>query len=221
MDSSALSVPGAFEALQVFDPRAPTSIGQHMAGYVRTGSPLSSLLTNLAIPHATFFGALIALGELWVGLATLAGLLTRVAALGGLALSLTFYLTSSWAVHPYFMGPDLPYALGWLTLLLAGPTALSLDAYGCGGVRRAHTGRPEPDRRVRRAELPERRLRARRSFVNGIGAVITLLVSGGLIGGIARLLTPTRVDGDSTAPRTAGGAVNAGGGRKSRPAAVC
>ena len=30
-----------------FDPGAPTSIGQQMAGYVRTGSPLSSLLTNL------------------------------------------------------------------------------------------------------------------------------------------------------------------------------
>ena len=112
-----------------FDPRAPTSIGQQMAGYVRSGSPLSSLLTNLAIPHATFFGALIALGELWVGLATLAGLLTRVAALGGLALSLTFYLTSSWAIRPYFMGSDLPYALGWLALLLAGPIAFSLDPY--------------------------------------------------------------------------------------------
>src|SRR5437868_12306191 len=101
-----------------FDPGAPTSIGQQMAGYVRTGSPLSSLLTNLAIPHATFFGALIALGELWVGLATLAGLLTRAAALGGLALSLTVYLTSCWAIRPSFLGPDLLHALGSLALLL-------------------------------------------------------------------------------------------------------
>jgi hypothetical protein len=53
--------------------------------------PLSWLLANLAIPHATVFGAVIALGELWIGLAMLAGLLTRVAALGGLALNLTFY----------------------------------------------------------------------------------------------------------------------------------
>src|ERR671935_3314459 len=124
-----------------FDPGAPTSIGHQMAGYVRSGSPLSSLLTNLAIPHATFFGALIALGELWVGLATLAGLLTRVAALAGLALSLTFYLTSSWAIRPYFVGPDLPYALGWLALLLAGPSALCLDAYVFGAVREARKGR--------------------------------------------------------------------------------
>jgi thiosulfate dehydrogenase (quinone) large subunit len=201
-----------------FDHNAPTYIGQQMAGYVHTGSPLSWLLTNLAIPHATLFGALIALGELWVGLATFAGLLTRLAALGGLALSLTFYLTSSWAIQPYFMGPDLPYALGWLTLLLAGPSALSLDAYVFGAVREARKGQPEPDERLQRAGLAGGRLLPRRSFLNGIGAVITLLVSGGLIGGIAKLLTPTRGDGDSTAPPTAGGAVNAGGGRKSRPA---
>lgn len=201
-----------------FDPRAPTYIGQQMAGYVRSGSPLSWLLTNLAIPHATFFGALIALGELWVGLATLAGLLTRVAALGGLALSLTFYLTSSWATRPYFMGPDLPYALGWLTLLLAGPTALSLDAYIFGAVRDARTGRPEPDVRLRGAGLPERRLLARRSFVNGIGAVAALLASGGLIGGGARLLTPMRIDGNSAAPLADGVVTSAGGGGKNIPA---
>jgi len=201
-----------------FDSRAPAYIGQQMAGYVRTGSPLSWLLTNLAIPHATFFGALIALGELWVGLATLAGLLTRVAALGGLALSLSFYLTSSWATRPYFMGPDLPFVLGWLTLLLTGPTVFSLDAYFFGAVRCAHTGRPEPDMRVRHAELPEERLLARRSFVSGISAVVTLLASGGLLGGIARLLTPTRAGGGSTAPLTDGAAANAGGGSKGIPA---
>src|SRR5712692_1313219 len=78
-----------------FDSRAPASIGQQMAGYVRTGSPLSALLTGVAIPHATVFGALIAMSELLIGMATLAGLLTRAAALGGLFLSLTFYLTSS------------------------------------------------------------------------------------------------------------------------------
>jgi thiosulfate dehydrogenase [quinone] large subunit len=201
-----------------FDHTAPTYIGQQMAGYVRTGSPLSWLLTNLAIPHATFFGALIALGELWVGLATLAGLLTRVAALGGLALSVTFYLTSSWAVSPYFMGPDLPYALGWLTLLLAGPGALSLDAYLFGAVRDARTGRPEPGVRLQRAGLPEQPQLARRSIVKGIGAAVTMLLSGGLIGGIARLLSPTRVEGESTIPRTAGGAANAGGASKGIPA---
>src|SRR5918912_520167 len=99
-----------------------------------------------------------------------------------------------------------------------GSSALSLDTYVFATVREARKGRPEPDVRLQRAGLAGGRLLPRRSFLNGIGAVITLLVSGGLIGGIARLLTPTRGEGDSTAPRTAGGAVNAGSGRKSRPA---
>ncbi len=30
-------------------------------------------------------------------------------------------------VHPSFLGPDLPYALGWFTLALAGPGPYSLD----------------------------------------------------------------------------------------------
>jgi thiosulfate dehydrogenase [quinone] large subunit len=131
---------------------------------------------------------------------------------------LTFYLTSSWAISPYFMGPDLPYALGWLTLLLAGPSALSLDVYLFGAVRDARKGRPEPDVRLHRAGPAGDALLPRRSLVNGIGAVVTLLVSGGLIGGIARLLTPTRTDGDRTAPLTAGVAANPGSGRKSIPA---
>jgi thiosulfate dehydrogenase [quinone] large subunit len=200
-----------------FDPKAPAYIGQQMAGYVRTGSPLSWLLTNLAIPHATFFGALIALGELWVGLATLAGLLTRITSLGGLALSLTFYLASSWVISPYFMGPDLPYALGWLTLLLAGPTALSLDATLFGTEKDARKGRPEPGVSVQGAGLPVHRLLARRSFVRRSGAAVTLLASGGLIGAIARLLTPLRVGGDGAAPITAGVTPHAGGGSEGTP----
>ena len=105
---------------QFFSPTAPGYIGQQMSGFVRTGSPLAPLLTHLALPHAALFGALIAFGELWVGLSALTGLLTRLGALGGLALSLTFYLTATWSVHPYFPGADLPYALAWLTLALSG-----------------------------------------------------------------------------------------------------
>ena len=35
-------------------------------------------------------------------------------------LSILFWLTASWATKPYYYGPDLPYAFGWLTLALAG-----------------------------------------------------------------------------------------------------
>jgi thiosulfate dehydrogenase (quinone) large subunit len=31
-----------------------------------------------------------------------------------------FWLTASWATTPYFYGPDLPYAAGWVTLVITG-----------------------------------------------------------------------------------------------------
>src|SRR5579875_4010354 len=83
---------------QFFSPTAPGFIGRQMSGFVHSGSPLTPLLTHLAIPHAAVFGALIAFCELWAGLAALLGLLTRLGALGGLAISLTFYFTATWSV---------------------------------------------------------------------------------------------------------------------------
>jgi hypothetical protein len=49
-----------------------------MTGYVREGSPLAHLLTHLAIPHAAVIGALVALGELWIGLGIIVGVLGRL-----------------------------------------------------------------------------------------------------------------------------------------------
>jgi thiosulfate dehydrogenase [quinone] large subunit len=200
-----------------FSSTAPTSIRQQLSGYVQTGSPLSPLLTGLAIPHANLFGALIALSELWIGMATLVGLLARVAAMGGLLLNLSFYLTSSWTIRPYFLGPDLPYALGWLTLLLAGPTMLSLDEYFFAKVPPARPAPPHPGVPLRHTGRPEYRLVARRSFLGGLGAAVALLVSGGLTGAVARLLTPARNDGAGTVPSTAGFATSAGAGSRALP----
>ena len=90
-------------------------------------SPLRWLLVNLAIPHADQFGWLIALGELLVGLATLAGLFGRLTAGAGLFISALLWLTATWSVSPYFLGPDSIYAVAWLTLLLAGPGDYSVD----------------------------------------------------------------------------------------------
>ena len=58
--------------------------------------------------------------EIAIGLATLAGWMFRLSAALGTAVALLFWLTASWATKPYFLGPDLPYAAGWLTLALAG-----------------------------------------------------------------------------------------------------
>ncbi len=101
-----------------FDPTNPTSIAAQLADFARV-SPLAALV-RIGEPFATPLGLLIALAEIAIGLGALTGLAYRLAALGGAALSLLFWLTASWATHPYFYGPDLPYAAGWIALALAG-----------------------------------------------------------------------------------------------------
>jgi len=182
---------------QFFSPTAPGFIGRQMSGFVRGGSPLSPLLTHLAIPHAAQFGALIAFCELWVGLSTLLGLFSRLGALGGLAISVTFYLTATWTVHPYFLGADLPYALGWLTLLLAGPGLYSLDAYFFGRVLRARAARAlQPARKGRPAPVPVPLAQdpvARVAFMRGLGTAAAVVVGSGIVGGLAKLRTGNKV----------------------------
>jgi len=68
-------------------------------------------------------------GELAVGVGTVLGLRARLAAAGGLALSLMLFLTVSFHSAPYYTGADIVFAFAWTPLLLAGPgSVLSLDA---------------------------------------------------------------------------------------------
>ena len=64
--------------------------------------------------------------------------------MGGAAISLTLFLTATWTVHPFFLAADLPYAIGWLTLALAGPGLYSLHEYFFGEAIRTRLDRPEP-----------------------------------------------------------------------------
>jgi thiosulfate dehydrogenase (quinone) large subunit len=96
----------------------PFSVVAQMEGYART-SPLAPLITAF-LPSAITIGFLIALAEVAIGLGVLTGLSFRLAAGAGAALSLLFWLTASWSSTPYFYSPDLPYALGFLTLALMG-----------------------------------------------------------------------------------------------------
>ena len=88
------------------------------------GSPIGGLLHGPVAAHPLPFGFALATGELAVGLLVLAGLATRVAAAAGLGLSLLFFLTASWHTRPFFYGPDLPFAMAWLPLVLAGDAGL-------------------------------------------------------------------------------------------------
>jgi len=107
---------------QFFAPNAPGYIGRQITAFA-AGSPIRALLLNLALPHAALFGSLVAWGELAIGVGALLGLLLRPAAFFGALLSLLFFLSASWRVHPYFYGSDIVFLFAWLTLLLAGPIA--------------------------------------------------------------------------------------------------
>ena len=107
---------------QYFRPSAPGYIGRQIAGMAH-GTPLGGLLTHLVVPHAIFFGGLIAFGELAIGLGVLVGLLVRPAAFFGALLSLIFFLSASWRVSPYFYGSDIVFLFGWSVIVLAGPVA--------------------------------------------------------------------------------------------------
>ena len=102
------------------------SIGNMMRA-VRDSSAIPALV-DLSLKSPVGFGYAIAFGELAVGLGTLFGLLARLAALGGALISLSLWLTVSWASDPYYYGNDLAYLMAWLPLILAGAPVLSLDA---------------------------------------------------------------------------------------------
>lgn len=93
------------------------------------GSPLAGPVRAVVLAHPFLFALLLAVLELVVGVCAVIGLASRLAAGVGVGLSLTFFLTASWQVRPFFYGADLPFAAGWLTLLLAGHGGLpSVDA---------------------------------------------------------------------------------------------
>ncbi|MBO4256766.1 DoxX family protein [Streptomyces griseorubiginosus] len=107
-------------------PSGAGSIGDTMRS-VRDSSAIPALV-DLALKNPTGFGYAIAFGELAVGIGTLIGLLARLAALGGALISLSLWLTVSWASDPYYYGNDLAYLMAWLPLVLAGAPVFSLDA---------------------------------------------------------------------------------------------
>lgn len=113
---------------QYFKPTAPGYIGKQILAFSHN-SPIGAFLLHIALPHAHFFGLLVALGELAIGLGALFGFLLRLASFFGLMVSLVFFLSASWNVRPYFYGADIVFVFAWLTLLLAGPLASGLPSF--------------------------------------------------------------------------------------------
>ena len=127
----------------------PGSIGAQLDAFVRV-SPIAPLVHLFGQPFPVAIGLLIAVGEIAIGFGALSGLLFRLSAAGGFALSILFWLTASWATKPYYYGPDLPYALGWLTLALAGtPGRFTIEAWLPRGYDGAGDEEPfSPERRL-------------------------------------------------------------------------
>ncbi|WP_260610018.1 DoxX family membrane protein [Streptomyces sp. WAC06614] len=103
----------------------PGSIGDLMHG-VRDTSAVPALV-DLALKAPVGFAVVLAVGELLVGLGTLAGVWARLAAAGGALISLSLWLTVSWSATPYYYGNDLVYLMAWLPLVMAGAPYLSLS----------------------------------------------------------------------------------------------
>ena len=120
---------------QFFNPTATGFIGKQILAFAH-GSPIHSILLHVALPHALFFGAVIAFGEIAIGIGTLVGFLFRPAAFFGMLLSLLFFLSASWHVYPYFYGADIVFFFAWTPLLLAGPLGSGLPSIDAVMVRR-------------------------------------------------------------------------------------
>ncbi len=192
-----LGVTFAFAGLQklanrhFFENGYPGSFEQQLLASVLT-SPIHRLLA--VITHApTFFGVVISLGEVAVGLGTLLGLFSRIAALGGMLLALSFFLTVSFNTSPYYYGADIVFLFAWTPLAIGGSPAWSLDAVLArrfADERRAashrHGARDGRLPVARENELARRRFLAQAGAAGATGAFALAL--SGIVAAIGRLV---------------------------------
>ena len=146
-------------------------------------------------------GVVLALGELAVGLGTLLGLWTRIAAVGGMLLSLSLFLTISFHSSPYYTGSDIVFFFAWLPLLVAGSGGvLSVDAFLAAAV--AAPARPDRDPGDRH-EL-DRRTFALKAVTAGTAGALGVLLAG-LAAGVGRLVGHYTPVADAATVKTLGG----------------
>ncbi|MEI7744778.1 MAG: DoxX family protein [Chloroflexota bacterium] len=156
----------------------PFNVAGQMAAFARQ-SPLEPLITAV-LPAAIPIGVLIALGELAIGIGLLTGLSLRLAAAGGAAFSVLFWLTASWSSTPYFFSPDLPYAVGFLTLAIVGHGGLLVVgiARDRAAAAAAEDGAPLVSA-ARRSVLQLGALAGLTLLTGGAAALLRALASGG------------------------------------------
>ena len=174
-----------------FRATAPGSFQQQLRGSILT-SPLHHLLTP-ALHASTPVALLISFGEVAVGLGTLVGLFSRIAAVGGMVLSLSFFLTVSFNDNPYYYGPDIVFLFAWTPFVLSTSgepgrsthSSLGVPSVLACSLRNQHSAEV-PQHSAGQLEL-ERRVFLQKATATGvIGAAG--LITGGLVAAIGRLV---------------------------------
>lgn len=163
-----------------------------------TGYPLSFLVRHL-VHASTAVGLVFAIGEVAVGIGVTLGLFTKVAAIGGIVLSLSLFLSVSFNAYPWFTGADIVYLFAFTPLLVGGAGGrFSLD----GVLARQDATQPGT-------------ATARRAVLGGLVAVLGAVFTGA-IAGLGRLHAsaptasgkPERLDVASAASVPVGSSLN-------------
>jgi len=185
--------------LKFFDPAyldstAPNGVQQQMQ-MAAAVSPIGFLVSFTA-DHATLFGLSIAFGELAVGLGVLLGLWTRIAAVGGFLLSLSFFLTVSWGTSPYFFGPDIVFMFAFTPLIIGGDggvlsvqAAIRTATQRSAGSGRSSGGGTGPTKEVER-----------RTLLRTGGVAVAIGVGAALMGVIGRVVAGGKASSADASP---------------------
>ncbi len=164
-----------------FRSSSPISIHAQLVGASHT-SPIGSLLGHLT-SISTLVGVIIAVGEVAVGVGALVGLLTRVAAAGGMALSLGLFLAVSFRTNPYYSGSDIVFLFAWTPLLVVGAAgAPALDTWLAD--RRAAAPAAEPAGGISR-----RAVVSTGAIAAGVAGGVVLL--SGAVAALGRMFAPS------------------------------
>ncbi len=112
--------------------------GTGVAGFAAHGTPAyswwGSILHSFVLPNADGIGILVAVAEFAIGIALVAGLFTRLAALGSLALLFTYVMSGTASVCAF-------YALFAIVVLVMWRTSSWIGADGLiSGYRQRHPG---------------------------------------------------------------------------------
>lgn len=189
---------------------SPISIHAQLVGSTHT-SPIGGLLSHLA-GAATVIGVLMAVGEVAIGVGALLGLLTRVAAIGGVLVSFSLFLAISFHSHPFYTGSDIVFLFAWTPFVLAGAAgAPAADTWLANRVGGSTYAKGSPSAGMSRS-----------SFIGAVGAGTAVLV--GAVAGIGRVFgpvaTPTTALGGGSAPTPPTTTGSAGGASTTTPAST-